>query len=446
MSDYQLGFLVPLLELTNDWIMDICDSLEKIVTKELTINNLESIFNSLEIEEWDELFSIIINNSKDVSKEVILSVLLFKDIILEYNTDTDQFRQLTIQSEWYLKAIDYPVNGLYIKYEDNLLGINIDEINGNINDGLLSLCPQMNLDEKLKILFALNNDFSSIDTRNNYYLISDSKILNKDIINVLNTNRIIKRKEVIHQRVLSTRNYSDRNLVIDYSLDDHYSQFMDTLNGLSEFNSEERIITKFLYLYQIFESFEIRIIIGEHLKNHASLILTPALLQGISTRIRDELKQLQNFMTKISKIKYLDQNHNFNTIESLITNEWTNSIRGISNFQDLDNIFLEISSGKNKIEFTNSSPTSYTYKEISEKLANSIYAIRCAIVHAKTATFHLNDNELGSPNRHELKTYIEDVLMPIMYSVIVKLISSPGEINNQANNLLYYKSRIINLY
>lgn len=439
MDNYQLRFLVPLLESTNTWNIDICDSLDKIIKKELTINNLKSILESLEMQEWEQLFSIIINNSKDISKEVILSVLLFKDIILEYYNDIDPFQRLTVQSQWYLKAIDYPVIDSYIKYEDNLLGIKID-------DRLHSLPSQMNLDEKLKILFALNNDFSGIDTSKNYYLISDYRITNKDIINVLNTNRIIKRKEVIHQRVLSTNDYSDKNLVIDYRLDDHYSQFIDTLNGLSEFNSEERIITKFLYLYQIFESFEIRIVIGEHLKNHASLVLTPALLQGLSTQIKNELNQLKNFMKKISNIQYLDQNHNFNTIESLIINEWQNSIGRISNFQDLNNIFLEISSVNNTINFTSDLSSCNDYEKISNILAISIYAIRCAIVHAKTATFHLNDNELGSPNRHELKIYIEKVLMPIMYSVIVKLISSPGRINNQVNNILYYESRNINLF
>ena len=445
MDDYQLRFLVPLLESTNNWNIDICDSLDKIIKKELAIKNLGLILESLEMQEWEQLFSIIINNSKDVSKEVILSVLLFKDIIQEYYDDTDPFARLTIQSNWYLTAIDYPVIDSYIKYEDNLLGIKIDEIINDKNDtNLPSLPSQMNLDEKLKILFALNNNFSSIDTSRNYYLISNFMIANQDIINVLNTNRIIKRKEVIHQRVLSTIDYCDRNLVINYSLDNHYSQFIDTLNGLSEFNSEERIITKFLYLYQIFESFEIRIVIGEHLKNHASLILTPALLQGISSRAKKELEQLNNFMMKISKIQYLDQNNNLNTIESLIVNEWQNRIGLISNFQDLDNIFLEISSGNNEIKFTNNLPNNYN--KISDKLATSIYAIRCAIVHAKTATFHLNDTELGSPNRNELKKYIENVLMPIMYFVIVKLISSPGRIQNQVNNLLYYESRNINLY
>lgn len=70
-------------------------------------------------------------------------------------------------------------------------------------------------------------------------------------------------------------------------------------------------------------------------------------------------------------------------------------------------------------------------------LANSIYKLRCSIVHYKTHEFHLNDGTLD--NMAELKLFLTDFLVPLLHKIIsISIFSDISPVAYTDNKLILF--------
>lgn len=208
-----------------------------------------------------------------------------------------------------------------------------------------------------------------------------------------------------------------------------YEQFDDILYILSECNQENKVLSKFLKLYQILENFEIRSELVKLIREKPGRFLSVRNFQLLTERAeKSEKKALKKLMSNLYSVTYSTNK----TIKQFVKEEYTdfkNSyLNGMDKERNLRQDFKELQIGEisNFDELSN-----------SDKLSTIVYQLRCSIVHNKLYEVHLTDKELRE--KEELLDYLKYFLIPILEKIVYKLIS-------EKNNLLWYDVREIKLY
>lgn len=315
-------------------------------------------------------------------------------------------------------------------YDNTILFLNSENDLSNLIEKDLTI-P----DAIIVLLLSLLESHSFED--NNKFLIvksgSDQTTINKSIaalkLHLVCSGKSYHKVEVTQRNNLTA--FKDR-----ISFEKNYNQFDDSLMILSEYNSRDELLNKYLSIYHLVENFMCRY----------PLVKLQELNQGDMFSIRNfrgmyedldgkEINMIRNFFKEIFSPRYKLNNFlimSHNKFKELVSNS-------IMSESDIDNTLLKLGMVNKGVALTYEKINTYTANqataELPQKLADMVYGIRNAIVHNKETEFHLS-HEYMEPCIYQ---FINSYILEILESVLLDLMT-------EDNNIIWYSHSRIKLY
>jgi len=201
-----------------------------------------------------------------------------------------------------------------------------------------------------------------------------------------------------------------------------YQQWNDVLNVLSEYNSRDEILLKFLTIYHAIENFMFKRPIVELERQKVGMMFSirdfRRLYDGVEIGDSDALKKLFKSVFDMEVQPGI-------TFKRHLVRQW----QGLSPRTDIDSALRLIGLEFDYIQFND-----------NQALANFsklVYSVRNAIVHNKETEFHLTFDALDK--NQGLCKLIENFLLPSLEEISFYLIGQP-------NDQFWYRSKEIQLY
>ena len=226
----------------------------------------------------------------------------------------------------------------------------------------------------------------------------------------------------------ATRKYTKRPNVLNtdaIQLDEEYQQWNEVLNVLSEYNSRDETLLKFLTIYHVIENvmFKCPIVELERQNNGQMFSIRDFRRLYAKVDVRED-EALKNLFKKIFSM----QSTPGVTFKDILTNRWDSLFQSTQG-TDIDAVLKMIG-----LDFTTNAFTNTTAVSCFTKL---VYTIRNTIVHNKETEFHLTFAQLDMNPR--LCKLIEDFLLPSLEEMCFALIG-------KKNHDFWYQHKKINLY
>lgn len=277
----------------------------------------------------------------------------------------------------------------------------------------------MNIDSivrQIQLLSVLTN-FEDILESDDYIFIyskPEDELTHEDLISKLKLYSIIVNGKILHNPV-TVSNIIYPNLNISFENNSvQYRQFDEITPLLSQFNSEERLLSKFLILYQILENFEIKHDVVKEMSRGGQFKVRDFTKLVNSSQLNEE-KYLKKLLTKLLDLNVLEIESS-DSIYELIKETWDTNISGNVDFKNLDFQLKRIGYDTVNIASFETQVRTLDKNNILIFFTKSIYKTRCSIVHYKTHEFHLNDVTLDGMD--EFKRFLELFLVPLVLKII----------------------------
>jgi hypothetical protein len=204
-----------------------------------------------------------------------------------------------------------------------------------------------------------------------------------------------------------------------------YQQWSEVLNVLSEYNSREEILLKYLTIYHVIENFMFKrpIVELERQKNGEMFSIRDfrRLYEGVEMAEADALRKLFNAVFQMQALPGT-------TFMQHVAARWGSLVPTVSQ--------ADINAALGTIGLT------ITFADlqgpnVAPCFSKLVYAIRNAIVHNKETEFHLTYASMDmSPS---LCALLEEFLLPSLEEICFALIGKP-------NTAFWYQNREIQLY
>ena len=203
----------------------------------------------------------------------------------------------------------------------------------------------------------------------------------------------------------------------------HFQQWGDAINVLSEYNSRDEILIKYLTIYHVIENFMFkRPIVELEQKNNGQMFSIREFRKLYRQVDLDEKKALKLLFTDIFPMAVSPGVSVLQHIHA----EWT-VLNTTVNPADIDNALFLLETGFNSAGFR--ATTS------SDKFATLVYLVRNAIVHNKETEFHLTYASMTPAIESIIATFLIPRLEEISFAVI-----------GQQTSNLWYQNKEISLY
>lgn len=303
-------------------------------------------------------------------------------------------------------------------------------------------------------LLSVLTDFEDILQLSDYLFIYQTpniEFSHEDLVSKLKLYSVVVNGKILH-RPINVNEITFPNIEISFENNSvQYRQFDDIAVLLSQFNSEERLLSKFLILYQILENFEIKHDVVKEMRRSGQFKVRQFINFANEAQFK-ELPYLKKLLSELFKLNYNEftTNGNFVTrhILDIVRDSWS-SISRIVDLNQLEHQLKQIGYDKanisnfstavansNSSNFTNLTRNSPENNLISF-LTESIYKLRCSIVHYKTHEFHLNDVNLD--NMAQLEIFLTDFLVPLLHKIIsISIFSANSPIVYPQNHLTLF--------
>lgn len=204
-----------------------------------------------------------------------------------------------------------------------------------------------------------------------------------------------------------------------------YHQWNEVLHVLSEYNSRDEILAKYLTLYHVFENLMLKLPIVELERQQGGRMFTirdfKRLYQQVDVKEFDSLKRL---FDKVLKLDVAPGR----SFERHIIQRW----RGLTPVNEIEDAANKLGI-KKSARFVFNDFTSNS--ECIKYFTSMVYQIRCAIVHNKETEFHLTHANFNNG----FVSLIEKFLIPSLEELCFFLISSP-------NQHVWYSHKALLLY
>lgn len=294
-----------------------------------------------------------------------------------------------------------------------------------------------NIVQKIQLLSVLT-DFEDILQSNDYifiYQTPNTELALEDLISKLKLYSIIVNGKILHNPV-TVSNITYPNLNISFENNSvQYRQFDEIAPLLSQFNSEERLLSKFLILYQILENFEIKHDVVKEMSSGGQFKVRNFTKLVNSSQLNEE-KYLKKLLEKLLDLNVLEIGSS-DSIYELIKETWDTNISGNVDFTNLDFQLKQIGYDKVDIASFETQVRDLNKNNILIFFTKSIYKTRCSIVHYKTHEFHLNDDTLDG--MYEFKRFLEFFLVPLVLKIIsTSIFSTNSPVVYQYNKLTLF--------
>lgn len=202
-----------------------------------------------------------------------------------------------------------------------------------------------------------------------------------------------------------------------------YQQWGDVLDVLSEYNSRDEVLLKYLTIYHVIENFMFKLpIVGlERQRNGKMFSIRDFQSLYDKTKI-NEIDALKRLFTAIFRLPASAGA----TFEQHISARWASLVPGVSH-ADIDTALNNLG-----LPFTFAG---FGGQSAVASFSKLVYAVRNAIVHNKETEFHLTYASLDTT----ICSLIESFLIPSLEEISFSLIGSP-------NTHLWYQNRELLLY
>ena len=226
--------------------------------------------------------------------------------------------------------------------------------------------------------------------------------------------------------VHASRRYGNTPCVLDPDIvrpGPFYQQWGDVLNVISEYNSRDEVLLKYLTIYHVIENFMFKLpIVGLERQQSGRMFSIRdfrRLYQKVEMAESDALKQLfiVVFQMQASPVA---------TFEQHIATRWQALVPGATQ------VDIDVALGALGMPFN---CNGFQGQSVAGNFAKLVYSIRNAIVHNKETEFHLTYASLDTT----ICVLIEVFLIPSLEEICFSLIGSP-------NHQLWYQNRELLLY
>ncbi|MGQ7380862.1 hypothetical protein ACTGVN_09620 [Streptococcus suis] len=276
-------------------------------------------------------------------------------------------------------------------------------------------------------------------TTNKSVFISDitiGELDEMDLVSKIKLYLTVVKGDKIHKPVeMSTTTYPSYS--IDYAKNDSLisSQFDDIIQLLSQFNNESRTIAKFLLLYQILESLEIRKDIVNQM-NASHIFKIREFTKLANNTSKNERKYLKELFKDLFPTNYKEGTRS-KEVRDIFIDKWRNLSISQSKWDNIRNELNLLANDSNKEISDSSLPSTYDDDKWFKLLSDSIYNIRCAVVHYKTNEYFLTDEKLHTLS--ELQYYLKEFIIPTTFKMIaVSIFATPNKVRYPSNSITLY--------
>lgn len=208
-----------------------------------------------------------------------------------------------------------------------------------------------------------------------------------------------------------------------------YQQWNEVINVLSEYNSRDEILLKYLTIYHVVENLMYKFPIVELERQNGGRMFSIRDFRRLYHQVPDnESTALKRLFTAVFK---LDANPGV-TFESHITSRWSTLTTHIS-AADIEQALgsLGIQRDRRPLKPSEFKPGG----ECAGYFTQMVYSMRCAIVHNKETELHLTYASLDST----FTSLLEVFLLPSLEEICFELIGHP-------NNQVWYSQKELLLY
>jgi hypothetical protein len=206
-----------------------------------------------------------------------------------------------------------------------------------------------------------------------------------------------------------------------------YHQLNDVIYVLSEYNSRQEVLTKYLTLYHVIENFMFKLPIVELEHQQGGRMFSIRDFKRLYKQIDDsELSSLKRLFSVTLQVQAMSGN----TFEQHIIDRWNSLVPGVAT-ADIEKALgaLDIKKDKRPLKHSEFSGGAVEY------FAKLVYAIRNAIVHNKETEFHLSYATLDAT----LCVLLELFLLPSLEELCFALVGGP-------NPHVWYQNNALVLY
>lgn len=206
---------------------------------------------------------------------------------------------------------------------------------------------------------------------------------------------------------------------------DHpYQQWNEILSVLSEYNSRDEILSKYLTIYHVFENLMFKLPIVELEQQQAGHMFSIRDFRRLYQQVDNaESVALKKLFAQILKMPSVGTT----TFEQRLIVKWKALIPGVS--------ALEIDDALRLLNIKNKHSEFKQGKDCAGYFCQIVYALRCAIVHNKETEFHLTYASLNKA----FSALLEKFLLPSLEEICFAMVGSP-------NQHVWYSNKEILLY
>lgn len=210
-------------------------------------------------------------------------------------------------------------------------------------------------------------------------------------------------------------------------LDIPYQQMNEAMYVLSEYNSRDDLLTKFLTVYHVIENFMYKLPIVELETRRGGKMFSirnfRTLYESVSEK---EETALKGFLRKALEVVIRPSSE----FSAHLKSEWARFV-ATRNTAEIATTLLKLDIDKKANEVV----TMFTGAQSAAHLASITYRLRNAIVHNKETELHLTYSALEA----EITALLGDFLLPVLEELCFSLIS-------KKNTLVWYANRSLSLY
>jgi hypothetical protein len=286
------------------------------------------------------------------------------------------------------------------------------------------------------LLFHLLDSLKNIDEpfEGRYVFVSNDEDICKERATSTLKLHLLLSGEYFHERVVvDTKPCDSIKDVIDPL--NAYHQFNDALVILSEYNSREELLNKYLSIYHALENFMYRLPIVQLSKDNNGKMFSIRNFKDLYSAVADnEIISIKKFFSKVMSDDYLGGN-----LCAKFHAEFCGLIDKGMTKNEVDQVLVKFGV-RSKSKF-------YTFdhiaalsgaqlsKDFSDIFSTIVYSIRNAVVHNKETEFHLSHSSLNSATI----LFISELIIPSLEDTVFTLISDKNE-------YVWYSHENIKLY
>jgi hypothetical protein len=239
-------------------------------------------------------------------------------------------------------------------------------------------------------------------------------------------------ESMAHMIILATgrpihvpRKYSRPPQVIDpdsIKIGHPYHQWADTIGVLSEYNSRDDLLLKYLTLYHVIENFMVKHQIVELERRHNGRMFSIRDFRRLYKAVETpESSALTRFLVAVLPLPLQAGA----TLRSEAEARWQVLLSMVTE-QEIDHALQLLDLQTSSQDFA---------KKFVSNFVALVYAMRCAIVHNKETELHLTYADLSGA----MVSLLEEFLLPVLEGLSFFLISKP-------NNSVWYVNKSLTLY